>query len=68
MAMVTRSVLSAHTRKAVLFVVQAEDEIMNPWPALHSRKEPDHVAEQLLRHAKRLTLLQSPLAHPVDRL
>ena len=51
MAMMTHSVLSARTCKAVLFAVQAEDEIMNPWPALHSKKERDHVAEQLLRHA-----------------
>ena len=51
MALVTRSMLSACTCKAVLFVVQAEDEVVNPWHGLHSKAERNHVAEQLLRHA-----------------
>ena len=39
MAMVTRSVLSARTCKAMLFVVQLEREIVNPWHALHHKKK-----------------------------
>lgn len=50
MAMVTRSVLSARTCRAVLLVVQAEDETVNAWHALHSKEERSHVAEQILRH------------------
>ena len=50
MAIVLRSTLSARNSKAVLFIVQADDEVLNPWPALAHDKERKHVGEQLLRH------------------
>ena len=50
MTSVIRSKLSARTTKAVLFIVQAEDEIVNPWSELHHERARKIVGEQLLRH------------------
>jgi hypothetical protein len=36
--------------KAVLFIVQAEDEIVNPWSELRHDEVRKSVGEQLLRH------------------
>ena len=50
MASAIRSKLSARTAKAALFIVQAEDEIINPWSELHHKQVRKNVGEQLLRH------------------
>ena len=51
MASAIRSKLSARTAKAALFIVQAEDEIVNPWPELrYDQQVRQSVGEQLLRH------------------
>ena len=49
MAIVARSILSARNCKAVLFIVQAEDEVQNPWHTLRREKERAHVGKELLR-------------------
>ena len=49
MASAIRSKLSARTAKAVLFIVQAEDEMVNPWPELRHEQVRKSVGEQLLR-------------------
>ena len=49
MAIVARSILSARNCKAVLFIVQVEDEIQNPWHTLRREKERTHVSTELLR-------------------
>ena len=38
MASAIRSKLSTRTTKAVHFIVQAEDEIVNPWSELHHER------------------------------
>ena len=50
MASAIRSKLSARKAKAVLFIVQAEDEIVNPWSELRHEEVRKSVGEQLLRH------------------
>ena len=50
MASAIRSKLSARASKAVLFVAQAEDEIVNPWPEMRQELVRRSVGEQLLRH------------------
>ena len=50
MASAIRSTLSARKAKAVLFIVQAEDEIVNPWSELRRGEVRKSVGEQLLRH------------------
>jgi len=50
MASAIRSKLSTRKAKAVLFIVQAEDEIVNPWSELHHERARKIVGEQLLRH------------------
>ena len=50
MASAIRSKLSARKAKAVLFIVQAEDEIVNPWSELRRDAVRQSVGEQLLRH------------------
>ena len=50
MASAIRSKLSARKAKAVLFIVQAEDEIVNPWPELRRDEVRRSIGEQLLRH------------------
>ena len=50
MATAMRSTLSARAAKAVLFIVQAEDRVANPWPALGQENVRKSVGEQLLRH------------------
>jgi hypothetical protein len=50
MAIAIRSKLSARKAKAVLFVVQAEDEIVNPWSEFRRDEVRKSVGEQLLRH------------------
>ena len=50
MATAIRSKLSARAAKATLYVVQAEDEIVNPWSELHNEQIRKIVGEQLLRH------------------
>ena len=50
MATAMRSTLSARAAKATLFIVQAEDQIMNPWPTLRKDQVRQSVGEQLLRH------------------
>jgi len=49
MATAIRSKLSARATKATLYVVQAEDEIVNPWPELDNGQTRKIVGEQLLR-------------------
>ena len=51
MATAMRCRLSARAAKAVLFIVQAEDEVANPWPSLRQENTRKSVGEQLLRHA-----------------
>ena len=50
MATAMRCTLSARAAKAVLFIVQAEDRVANPWPALGQENVRKSVGEQLLRH------------------
>ena len=50
MASAIRSKLSARTAKAVLFIAQAEDEIVNRWTELRRDEVRRSVGEQLLRH------------------
>ena len=50
MASAIRSKLSARKAKAVLFIVHAEDEIVNPWSELRRDEVRKNVGEQLLRH------------------
>jgi hypothetical protein len=50
MATAMRSTLSARAAKAVLFIVQAEDRVTNPWPALGKDQVRESVGEQILRH------------------
>ena len=50
MASAIRSKLSARTAKAALFIVQAEDEIVNPWSEMRHDQVRKSVGEQLLRH------------------
>ena len=50
MATAMRCTLSARAAKAVLFIVQAEDQLTNPWPALRQERVSKSVGEQLLRH------------------
>ena len=50
MASAIRSKLSARTAKAVLFIMQAEDDIVNPWSELLHEQVRKSVGEQLLRH------------------
>ena len=50
MASAIRSKLSARKAKAVLFIVQAEDEIINPWSKLCRDEVRKCVGEQLLGH------------------
>ena len=50
MASAIRSKLSARTAKAALFIVQAEDEIVNPWSELRHEQVRKSVGEQLLNH------------------
>ena len=50
MASAIRSKLSARRAKAVLFIVQAEDEIVNPWSELRHEQVRKSVGELLLRH------------------
>ena len=50
MATPMRCTLSAREAKAVLFIVQAEDQVANPWPALNEERVRQSVGEQLLRH------------------
>ena len=49
MATAMRCTLSARAAKATLFVVQAEDRVVNPWPALGQERVRKSVGEQLLR-------------------
>ena len=50
MATAMRSTLSARAAKAVVFIVQAEDRMANPWPALGAEHVRESLGEQLLRH------------------
>ena len=50
LASAIRSKLSARKAKATLFIVQAEDEIVNPWSELRRGEVRESVGEQLLRH------------------
>ena len=50
LASAIRSKLSARKAKATLFIVQAEDEIVNPWLELRRDEVRKCVGKQLLRH------------------
>ena len=60
MASAIRSKLSARKAKAMLFIVQAEDEIVNPWSELRRDEVRKSVGEQLLRHPNRNTTGRLP--------